>query len=124
MSEYTQIKDLWEFTRDNLDVDPDKGDIRDLIDLMSEENDLYWECDGQEYRIIHMDEIDDIAEEEIKEIVQDCYLNGVDMDKLWWIEIDWKQTADNCISADGYGHHFSSYDGSEEEWDNWYFFRI
>jgi hypothetical protein len=124
MSEYKQIKDLWEFVKDDLSLEADKGDIRDLIDQMNEDNDVYWECDSEEYRIIHTDVIDDIAEDEIKEIVQDCYLNGLDMDKLWWIEIDWEQTADNCISADGYGHHFSSYDGSEQEWEDWYFFRV
>jgi hypothetical protein len=124
MSEYKQIKDLWEFVKDDLSLKADKGDIRDLIDQMNEDNDVYWECDSEEYRIIHTDVIDDIAEDEIKEIVQDCYLNGLDMDKLWWIEIDWEQTADNCISADGYGHHFSSYDGSEQEWEDWYFFRV
>ena len=124
MSEYKQIKDLWEFVGDNLSLKADKGDIRDLIDQMNEENDVYWECDGEEYRVIHTDVIDDIAEDEIKELVQDCYLNGTDLDKYWWIAIDWQQTADNCISADGYGHHFSSYDGSEEEWEDWYFFRV
>ena len=124
MSEYKQIKDLWEFVGGNLSLNPEKGDIRDLIDEMNCENDFSWECDGEEYRVIHTNVIDDIAEEEIKEIVQDCYLNGTDLDKYWWIAIDWQQTADNCISADGYGHHFSSYDGSEEEWEDWYFFRV
>ncbi len=124
MSEYKQIKGLWEFTRDNLSLEADKGDIRDLIDQMNEENDVYWECGREEYRIIHNDVIDDVAEDEIKELVQDSYLNGTDLDKYWWIAIDWQQTAENCISADGYGHHFSGYDGSEEEWEDWYFFRI
>lgn len=36
------------------------------------------------------------------------------IDKVWWIEIDWDKTIDN-VFTDGYGHHFSSYDGSEEQ---------
>jgi hypothetical protein len=124
MSKYKQVKDLWEFVTDVLDLDADKDSIRELIDGMNEENDVHWECGRCEYRIIHNDVIDDIAEEEIKEIVEDCYLNGINLDKHWWIAIDWQQTAENCISADGYGHHFSSYDGSEEEWEDWYFFRV
>lgn len=124
MSEYKQVKDLWEFVTDRLVLDADKDSIRELIDGMNEENDFYWEYGRYEYRIIHNDDIDDIAEDEIKELVQDCYLNGTDLDKHWWIAIDWQQTAENCISADGYGHHFSSYDGSEEEWGDWYFFRV
>jgi hypothetical protein len=31
-----------------------------------------------------------------------------------WIDINWKQTTDNVKDVDGMGHHFSSYDGSEE----------
>ena len=47
--------------------------------------------------------------------------------KLWWVAIDWEKTAQNCLDADGYGHHFASYDGDELEimlnGDLYYFFR-
>ena len=42
-------------------------------------------------------------------------MGGIDLDKHWWIELDWEKTAQNCLDADGYGHHFSGYDGSEFE---------
>jgi hypothetical protein len=122
-----EIRRVYEFVSDELQCETHKGEIQDLIGELETEDDFHIELDGNEYRFIDAAEIDDIAEEEIKELVKDCYLDGMDLDKHWWIEIDWKKTADNCISADGYGHHFSSYDGSEEEArlldTDWYIFR-
>lgn len=123
METISEVKSLWSFIKDELDLNPDKSEIHDLLYEMSISDDVHQELDGEEYRIIHEDEIDDIATLEIKEIVQDCYLGGTDLDKYWWIEIDWEKTANNCITADGYGHHFSSYDGSEYYHEGWYFFR-
>ena len=120
----TSIEDWSRFVKDKLDLECTSECIAELIEQMETENDFNWKCDRTEWRVIDSDEIDDIAEEEIKEIVQDSYLNGTDLDKYWWIEIDWKKTAENCIDADGYGHHFASYDGNEYEHNDWYFFRI
>jgi len=86
---------------------------------------------AESWRFINEDEIDDIAKDEIQELVKDTYLYDFDFDKLWWIEIDWEKTAENVISADGYGHHFATYDGNEYEWEfisemvkeNYYIFR-
>lgn len=121
------LRNVYEFVQGNLGCDTDKGEMRDLIDALEEEDDFHITIDGNEYRWIDAVEIDDIAEEEIKDVVKDCYLNGTDIDKLWWLEIDWEKTAQNCINADGYGHHFSHYDGSEEEarllGRDWYIFR-
>ena len=124
MSDFQNIKTIWEFIKDELDLEPTKEEMSSLLIDMDIENDVYAELDGGEWRIIHEDVIDDIATDEIKDLVQDCYLNGTDLDKHWWIEIDWEQTARNCTTADGYGHHFSSYDGNEFELGGWYFFRV
>jgi hypothetical protein len=122
-----KVREIYEFIQDDLDITAHKGEVGLLIDELETEIDFHIELDGNEYRFIDASEIDDIAVEEIKDVVKDCYLNGTDLDKLWWIEIDWEKTADNCISADGYGHHFSSYDGSEEQErlldTDWYIFR-
>ena len=123
MSDFQNIKEIWSFIKEELDLEPTKAEMHDLLYEMDIENDVTAELDGTEWRIIHEDDIDDIATEEIQEIVQDCYLNGTDLDKHWWIAIDWEKTAKNCIDADGYGHHFSSYDGSEYYHEGWYFFR-
>ena len=124
MSDFQNIRTIWSFINDELDLEPTKEEMSSLLIDMDIENDVYAELDGTEWRIIHEDVIDDIATDEIKDLVQDCYLNGTDLDKLWWLEIDWEKTARNCITADGYGHHFSSYDGSEFELNGWYFFRV
>ena len=122
-----EIRSVYDFVQDTLGVEVTKYDIQDLIKELETENDFHIDLGGCEFRFIDAKVIDDIATEEIKDVVQDCYLNGTDLDKLWWIEIDWEKTAQNCISADGYGHHFSSYDGSEEEArlldKDWYIFR-
>ena len=123
MSDFQNIREIWSFIKEELDLEPTKEEMHDLLYEMDIQEDVNVELDGQDWRIIHEDVIDDIATDEIKEIVQDCYLNGTDLDKLWWIEIDWEKTARNCIVADGYGHHFSSYDGNEFELGGWYFFR-
>lgn len=123
MSDFQNIKEIWSFIKEELDLEPTKAEMHDLLYEMDIENDVTAELDGTEWRIIHESEIYDIATEEIQEIVQDCYLNGTDLDKHWWIAIDWEKTAKNCIEADGFGHHFSSYDGDEYELGGWYFFR-
>lgn len=110
------IRNILELISDDLQLDIDRDEVREIVDnFENKTSDFYQEIDGQEYRFILDDYIDDIAEEEIKELVQECYLDGLDTDKYWWIAIDWKQTAENCINADGYGHHFGRYDGNEYE---------
>jgi len=110
------IRNILELISDNLQLDINRDEVREIVNhFENKTDDFYQEIDGQEYRFILDDYIDDIAEEEIKEITQECYLDGLDTDKYWWIAIDWKQTAENCINADGYGHHFGGYDGNEYE---------
>lgn len=82
--------------------------------------DMYLEFNGAEYRLIDEDSIWEIYVEGIKEITQDCYLDGRELE--WWIAIDWEATAKICM-ADGYGHHFSGYDGSQSALNGYYVFR-
>lgn len=88
-------------------------------------DDFTLDFDGNEYRIISDSAIWNIYVEEIQQIVEDCYSDVLKLDKIpSWIavEIDWEQTAKNAF-VDGYGHTFSTYDGSEHEADRYWIFR-
>lgn len=109
----------------NASMDDAREAIETLRDSLCQgEYDFTFDFDGNEYRIIQEDSIWDIYVEEIKNIVEDCY--ELNLDKLPGfiaVKIDWEETAQNAY-ADGYGHTFSSYDGSEEEAAGYYIFRI
>ena len=89
-----------------------KNKVNEFEGLLNSENDFHIDIDGEEYRVINESVIWDIYVDAIKEITEDCY--GIKAPS--WLAIDWKTTADNCF-VDGYGHTFSSYDGSELECD-------
>ena len=109
------IRNILEFIANNLELEVNRNEVRDIVNEIRTGSwtDFYANIDGEEYRFIHEDYIWDIYVEGIKDLTQDGYLGGTDLDKHWWIEIDWEQTAKNCYGADGYGHHFGSYDGGE-----------
>ena len=94
--------------------------IEDAID--SGYNDFCASIAGAEYRIIDDDAIEEIHENEIRDTVGDIYFSGREIP--WWVEIDLPATAKNVSDSDGYGHHFSSYDGSELGVGRWHIFRI
>jgi len=104
-----------------------KMSIKDVLDLTEEEHtelalvdDFYIEPEnGGEYRLIHKDDIFAIYTAEIIELIKDCY----NLELPDFVEVDWGTTVNNCL-ADGYGHHFSSHDGSEEFAENYYIFRV
>ena len=112
-------RDILETITDTLDLQVDRSEVREIERQIQggDYNDFYAEIDGGEYRFIHEDFIWKIYVEGIKELTQDGYLGGTDLDKHWWIAIDWEKTAENCYDADGYGHHFAGYDGYEYEAD-------
>jgi hypothetical protein len=88
-------------------------------------DDFSLDFDGNEYRLIKESAIWGIYVEEIKNTVDDCYSDVINLDKIpsfIAVSIDWEQTAKNAY-ADGYGHQFSGYDGSEEEAAGFYIFR-
>jgi len=93
--------------------------LAELVDDGMEDQTIEW--DGAEYRVIAEFAIWDIYVESMTELVKECYLGGV-ADIPSWLAIDWECTAENTL-ADGYGHHFSSYDGSESELNGFYVFR-
>lgn len=119
-------RDILEMIQD-LGLEINRDEVREIERYVNSENDFYVEIDGQEYRFINEDEIWDIYVEEIKEVTIECYLCVGQKDLPWWIDIDWEKTARNCYDADGYGHHFARYDGNEYEWTidgmDYYIFR-
>jgi len=75
------------------------------------EDDFYFEYDGFEYRIISDISLWDTYRDTIQEITEDCWDLKLDnLPSFLAFEIDWEQTANNCL-VDGYAHTFSSYDG-------------
>ena len=99
-----------------------KWHLRELDNLI--DVDFYLEIDGMEFRLIDQDAIWGIYVEEIRQVVEDCYdLKLDDIPDFVAFEVDWEQTAENAF-ADGFGHHFSGYDGSEYDAGDYYIFCI
>lgn len=102
--------------------------LRELESMIAEGlDDNNFEFDGNEYRLIKSDEdsIWPIYRDAIQRVVEDCYSDVLKLDKIpsfIAVSVDWEQTAKNAY-ADGYGHEFSSYDGSEYEAGGYYIFR-
>lgn len=105
-----------------IDITDARAAIETLRDKIGED-DFTFDFDGSEYRIISESAIWNIYVEEIRQLVENCYdlkLNNIPDFVAW--SIDWEQTAKNAY-ADGYGHTFSNYDGSEYEAGGYYIFR-
>lgn len=94
--------------------------IEEVVNNFDESEDSqYIECVGFEVRVITNETIEEIWEEELEETIKECYdLTNVPN----FVEIDWKKTVENC-KVDGMGHHFSGYDFSEDETENYHYFR-
>ena len=97
---------------ETIGIDVTSKELKKLIDELENSFDFNIEIDGNEYRFISEKRIWDIYYDEQRDLIEELYLPNID--KVWWIEIDWDKTIDN-VFTDGYGHHFSSYDGSEEQ---------
>lgn len=100
-------------------------DALEEIEIHIGEDDFNLDFDGNEYRIISESDIWEIYVDAIKETVEDCYSDVINLDKIpsfIAVSIDWEQTAKNAY-VDGYGHTFSSYDHSETEAAGYYIFR-
>ena len=102
----TTIEDL-------LSVELEVDLLDELDSKMYTKNDFFIDIDGAEYRFINADAIWYIYRDEQEELIKDCYLSDVEIP--YWLEINWEETCENILSADGYGNHFSTYDGSELE---------
>jgi hypothetical protein len=106
--------------------------VSDIFDALEEleanigTDDFTLDFDGNEYRLIKDSEIWEIYVDAIKETVEDCYSDVINLDKMpsfIAVSIDWEKTAQNAY-VDGYGHQFSGYDGSEEEAAGYWIFRV
>lgn len=106
----------------------DMDDAREAIETLRDNinqgyDDFTFDFDSNEYRLISESAIWEIYVEEIQRIVEECY--EINLDKIpdfVAVSIDWEKTAQNAY-ADGYGHTFSGYDGSEECAGGFYIFR-
>lgn len=106
------------------DFEDDTTPILEALEEIDENisDDFTLDFDGCEYRIIADSAIWEIYKESIQNIVEDCYSDVLNLDKVPTFiafQIDWEQTAKNAF-VDGYGHTFASYDGEETETDNGY----
>ena len=129
------IKDL----KENFDRDERKEILENMLNGETD-----FEVSG--YRFIDKNEIDEILK---NELVADTYMLGcfnayfiADITGLTLMAVEKAQKSgsyeilgelmkhkidevvEGYISADGYGHHFSHYDGSENETDDYYYFRV
>ncbi len=121
----TQALEIMELLKTENDLTTwDNEELEELADLLDgAEDDFQFEVDGMEFRFIEADAIWGIYKESIQCIVEDCYELKLDsIPNFVEFSIDWESTAKNAF-VDGYGHTFSSYDGSESELDNWFIFR-
>jgi len=98
----------------------DSDELQELCDNIGCD-DFHVRLDDAEYRFIKEDAIEDIFAEFIQELFDDCY-NMDDMPNILVCHIDWDGVVRDCM-MDGYGHHFSSYDGSEYNAEEYYIFR-
>ncbi|MEJ6791995.1 MAG: hypothetical protein QNK89_04480 [Lacinutrix sp.] len=115
-------REVLEFIHIELELNVDREEAKELADQLETDCDFYQEIDGTEYRFIQDSEIWRIYVEEIQEVTEDCY----NIETPSWLAIDWEKTAENCY-VDGYGHHFSGYNGEEMEYNfgdkGWWYFR-
>lgn len=120
------MKELNEIIVDTLDVEVTTKQLHELDDMFNSKNDFTFEFEYKEYRFISDNMIEDIYHDEQIDLIEECFLGGKQLPS--WIEIDWDKTINNVYESDGYGNHFSSYDGSEETFyydeELWYAFRI
>lgn len=93
-----------------------------MIENALESDDTTIELDSMEFRIINEDAIQEIYQDSQEELIKDCYFPTL-QEIPWWLEIDWKTTVQNVLNSDGYGNHFSTYDGGELYTDGFYIFR-
>jgi hypothetical protein len=120
----TDIKLLKENLELYTDCKIKRAKLVEIEDLMYEENDFFIKLENKEFRFISGIIIESVYYDEQKDLIEDCF---IPRDLPTWIEIDWEQTIENVLQSDGYGNHFSGYDGSEESFtykgEVWFIFR-
>ena len=109
-----EIKDTLEIVQFTLD------ELQELCEKL-DDADFQIELGGAEYRFIDDDSIEDIFAESVRDMIEDCYITK-DMPNFLVNHLDWDGIVGDFM-VDGYGHHFSGYDGSENEVTGYYIFR-
>lgn len=116
------LKDVLDFIEEQ-DLSPEQDEIQELIDkIVLDEEDFCVELDGNEYRFIYENAIDEIYAEETKDLIE------LSLPSLpGYVQIDWYNTIES-LKKYGFGMRFASYDGEELECDFdgmfFYVFRI
>ena len=122
----TIAENIFNVLKSTYDIDILDEDQRqeyiDTIENAIESDSSTIELDGMEFRLINEDAIREIYQDEQEELIKDCYFPNL-KEIPWWLEIDWEKTVDNVLNSDGYGNHFSTYDGGELYTDGFYIFR-
>lgn len=132
-------KDIKGFADDGFDID-ERREISEAIDNGEDDFEV-----GR-YRFISADEIDSILKDELlgDRYILGCFtpwfiadITGLDTEDIEKAQkndsmeligalmaqhID--EVVDGLVSSDGYGGHFASYDGNENERAGYYFFRV
>ena len=121
----------------------DADEIQEILEQMETGED---EFEYGNYRFINEEAIDDILTEELSSdtYILGCFndwfiadITGLGIDAVTKAQKDESyellgelmlqhidEVVDEYISSDGYGHHFSGYDGSEELIGDYYMFRV
>ena len=95
-------------------------EVRECIELSDWDNlDFMLECNGVEIRVISDEIIESTWEDELENLLRECHEIPPYLENY----IDYNAWVRDC-KFDGMGHHFSSYDGSEYESENYYYFRV
>lgn len=96
--------------------------INQLRENLDNEKDFYLELEtGEEFRLIDEKFIDDIFEDSVIQLVEDCYFTKDN--EFLQRYFDYDKFVQDC-KMDGFWTHFNSYDWSEEFFDWYYIFRI
>ena len=122
----SRTRDVLNCIKYELDLAINRDEVRDILEKIDTDyDDFEVEIDGQWFRFIHSNYIWDIYVDSIQELVMDCYIGRGELPNF--LAVDWEETAKNVYDADGYGHHFASYDGNEYEYnidtESYYIFR-
>jgi len=82
----------------------DASEVLEACDAL--EDSQYFTLDGDEYRVLHDNDLFPTFLEELRDMLEDTF------EVPSCIRIDWESTARDVIMSDGYAPHFSGYDGS------------
>ena len=85
-------------------------------------NNLWSNCGEREILIVNNYNIDDLFAERVEDTIRDCFLPK-DLPGIIEYNINWDGIIEDVKRDQGYGGEFSSWDGSEYETENFYYFK-